>query len=121
MPRVGSSSMSSRGAVLSHLPSTHFCLLPPLKVATSCSLERATMLSCWIGPAAWRSSLGVDRKPRVETERRESALAPLTRRAFVAEVSRNSVRRVYGTASLSHHCRNHATFLDVTKAPSLIA
>ena len=30
-----------------------------------------------------------------------SALAPLTRRAFVAEVSRNSVRRVYGTASLS--------------------
>jgi hypothetical protein len=49
-----------------------------------------------------------------------SALAPLTRRAFVAEVSRNSVRRVYGTASLSHHCRNHATSVDVTKAPSLI-
>jgi hypothetical protein len=50
-----------------------------------------------------------------------SALAPLRRRAFVAEVSGNSVRRVYGTASLSHHCCNHATSLDVTKAPSLIA
>ena len=50
-----------------------------------------------------------------------SALAPLTRRAFVAEVFGNSVRRVYGTASLSHHCCNHATSLDVTKAPSLIA
>src|ERR1700722_5021981 len=74
MPRVGSSSMSSRGAVLSHLPSTHFCWLPPLKVATSCSLERATMLSCWISSAVWRSSLGVDRKPRVETERREARL-----------------------------------------------
>jgi hypothetical protein len=37
------------------------------------------------------------------------ALAPLTPRAFVAEVSRDSVRRFYGTASLPHHCRIHAT------------
>ena len=50
-----------------------------------------------------------------------SALAPLTRRAFVAEVSRNSVRRVYGTASLPHHCRNRATSRDVTTTPTLIA
>jgi hypothetical protein len=42
------------------------------KVAISCSLERATMLSCWIRLAAWRSSRGGDRKPRVETERREA-------------------------------------------------
>jgi hypothetical protein len=34
------------------------------------------------------------------------ALAPLTPRAFVAEVSCGSVRGVYGTASLSHYCRN---------------
>jgi hypothetical protein len=32
------------------------------------------------------------------------ALAPLTPRAFV--VSCDSVRGVYGTASLSHYCRN---------------
>jgi hypothetical protein len=49
------------------------------------------------------------------------ALASLTPRAFVAEVSLDSVRGVYGTASLSHHCRNHATSRDVTTTPSLIA
>ena len=32
-----------------------------------------------------------------------------------------SVRGLYGTASLSHHCRNHATSRNVTKAPALIA
>ena len=45
------------------------------------------------------------------------ALAPLTPRVFVAEVSRDSVRGVYGTASLSDHYRNHATSRDVTKTP----
>ena len=49
------------------------------------------------------------------------ALASLTPRAFVAEVSLDSVRGVYGTTSLSHHCRNHATSRDVTTTPSLIA
>ena len=49
------------------------------------------------------------------------ALASLAPRAFVAEVSLDSVRGVYGTASLSHHCRNHATSRDVTTTPSLIA
>jgi hypothetical protein len=49
------------------------------------------------------------------------ALASLTPRAFVAEVSLDSVRGVSGTASLSHHCRNHATSRDVTTTPSLIA
>src|SRR5580692_10904295 len=49
------------------------------------------------------------------------ALASLTPRAFVAEVSLDSVRGVYGTASLSHHCLNHATSRDVTTTPSLIA
>jgi hypothetical protein len=49
------------------------------------------------------------------------ALASLTPRAFVAEVSLDSVRGVYGTASLSHHCRNHATSRDVTTTPALIA
>ena len=34
------------------------------------------------------------------------ALAPLTRRRFCCGVSRDSVRGVYGTASLSHYCRN---------------
>ena len=50
-----------------------------------------------------------------------NGFGPPTRRAFVAEVSLDSVRGVYGTASLSHHCRNHATSLDVTATPSLIA
>jgi hypothetical protein len=49
------------------------------------------------------------------------ALASLTPRAFVAEVSLDSVRGVYGTVSLSHHYRNHATSRDVTTTPSLIA
>ena len=49
------------------------------------------------------------------------ALASLPPRAFVVEVSLDSVRGVYGTASLSHHCRNHATSRDVTTTPSLIA
>ena len=49
------------------------------------------------------------------------AFASLSPRAFVAEVSLDSVRGVYGTASLSHHCRNHATSRDVTTTPSLIA
>jgi hypothetical protein len=49
------------------------------------------------------------------------ALAPLTVRAFVAEVSRDSVRGVHGAAALSHHWRNHAISRDVTKTPSLIA
>jgi hypothetical protein len=48
-----------------------------------------------------------------------AALASLTPRAFVAEVC-DSVRGVYGTASLSHycHCRN-ATSRDVTTTFSL--
>jgi hypothetical protein len=48
-------------------------------------------------------------------------LWPRLRDALSLQVSRDSVRGVYGAASLSHHCRNHATALDVTKAPSLIA
>jgi ABC-type Fe3+-hydroxamate transport system substrate-binding protein len=41
-------------------------------------------------------------------------------RAFVVEVSRESVRGVYDTASLSPHYRNHAIPRDVTKTPTLI-
>ena len=34
MPRVGSSSSKTRGAAISHLPSTTFCWLPPERVLT---------------------------------------------------------------------------------------
>jgi hypothetical protein len=49
------------------------------------------------------------------------ALAPLTPRAPISGVSLDSVRGVYGTASLSHHSRNHTTSWAVTATPALIA
>ena len=45
------------------------------------------------------------------------ALAPLTRRAFVAEFL--AIRFEASTAR--HHCHNHATSREVTKTPALIA
>jgi hypothetical protein len=50
--------------VLSHLPRTHFCWLPPLKVATTCSLERATMLNCWMRSPMRRRDWRAGTRPR---------------------------------------------------------
>jgi hypothetical protein len=49
------------------------------------------------------------------------ALAPLKLGVSLQRFLRERVRGVSGTASLSHHCRNRATFLDVTTTRALIA
>ena len=61
MPRVGSSRISSFGLVASHLASTTFCWLPPLRLTTFCSM---------LGVRICRASMKSLRDRRVRAERR---------------------------------------------------
>ena len=64
MPRVGSSMISSRGLVASHLPSTTFCWLPPESLPTICSGPRARMPKRAMASVASASSSPRSMKPR---------------------------------------------------------
>src|SRR6185312_6671797 len=59
MPRVGSSSRTSRGETASHLASTIFCWLPPERYCTSWSRSRATTSKVLNEPATSRRTVEV--------------------------------------------------------------
>src|SRR4051794_8675211 len=94
MPRVGSSMMSTRGSVASHLPSTTFCWLPPERNPTGspkpCSLMRRRSAQ---SAAIARSA------PRPMTPRRPSAprRVSVRLRSTLKSMTRPCWRRSSGT------------------------
>ena len=59
MPRVGSSKITTFGAIDSHFASTTFCWLPPDRVPTSVSMEAVRMSSAALRSVALRRSAPV--------------------------------------------------------------
>ena len=72
MPRVGSSKITTRGCIDSHLAKTTFCWLPPDSVPTMVSIEAVRMSSAALRSVALRRSAPVRIRP---DEAKEARLA----------------------------------------------
>ena len=72
MPRVGSSRISTLGAVWSHLARTTFCWFPPDRLATLCSMEGVRTPSRATLSRASARSAPARTKPSAETLPREA-------------------------------------------------
>src|SRR3954454_2205584 len=75
MPRVGSSTMSTRGSVDSHLASTTFCWLPPDRVDTGSDSFPALTCSFFDQAAAVARSRRAESRPRRESFQRRVSVA----------------------------------------------
>ena len=97
MPRVGSSMMSRRGPVASHLAMTTFCWLPPLMVAAVMSRELVLTSSRPAQGAAARFSIDVVSSPARAMPRR---ITPATLRVTEESMTRPCLRRSSGMKAM---------------------